>query len=89
LKEVLKSAYGENYMDKFETFEKTPFAAASIGQVHMAQLKGSNEKVAIKIQVILQKIFSFLNKCPMEIVINLKYFSILVWPSRFSRILTT
>jgi hypothetical protein len=88
LKEVLKSAYGENYMDKFETFEKTPFAAASIGQVHMAQLKGSNEKVAIKIQVILQ-IYFFLTSFPMEIIINLKYFSILVWPSRFSRILTT
>jgi hypothetical protein len=88
LKEVLKSAYGENYMDKFETFEKTPFAAASIGQVHMAQLKGSNEKVAIKIQVILQNYF-FLTSFPMEIIINLKYFSILVWPSRFSRILTT
>ncbi len=75
-------------MDKFETFEKTPFAAASIGQVHMAQLKGSNEKVAIKIQVILQ-IYFFLTSFPMEIIINLKYFSILVWPSRFSRILTT
>lgn len=38
-------------MDRFEMFEKTPFAAASIGQVHMAYLKGTNEKVAIKIQV--------------------------------------
>lgn len=37
-------------MDKFELFEKTPFAAASIGQVHLAVLKGTGEKVAIKIQ---------------------------------------
>ena len=41
-------------MDKFEVFEKTPFAAASIGQVHMAQLKGSNEKIAVKIQVLFE-----------------------------------
>ena len=47
--QVLKGDWGENYMDKFESFEKTPFAAASIGQVHMAILK-TGEKVAIKIQ---------------------------------------
>lgn len=39
-------------MDKFEVFEKEPFAAASIGQVHLAVLKGTKEKVAVKIQVI-------------------------------------
>lgn len=48
---MLKEAYGENYMDKFETFEKSPFAAASIGQVHLATIKNTNEKVAVKIQV--------------------------------------
>jgi aarF domain-containing kinase len=47
---VLKANWGDNYMDKFEFFETKPFAAASIGQVHLAQLKGSNEKLAIKIQ---------------------------------------
>jgi aarF domain-containing kinase len=47
--QVLKRDWGENYMDKFEIFEKTPFAAASIGQVHMAKLK-TGEKVAVKIQ---------------------------------------
>ena len=48
---MLKEAYGENYMDKYETFEKSPFAAASIGQVHLATIKNTNEKVAVKIQV--------------------------------------
>ena len=38
-------------MDKFESLEKSPFAAASIGQVHLAYLKDTNEKCAIKIQV--------------------------------------
>lgn len=37
-------------MDKFEFFDEKPFAAASIGQVHLAQLKGASEKVAVKIQ---------------------------------------
>lgn len=46
----MKANWGENYMDKFEYFDKTPFAAASIGQVHLAQLKGSSDKLAIKIQ---------------------------------------
>lgn len=47
---VLIADWGANYMDKFEFFDKQPFAAASIGQVHLAQIKGSNEKVAVKIQ---------------------------------------
>lgn len=50
--QVLKAAYGDDYMNRFENFEKNPFAAASIGQVHLAELKGTNEKVAVKIQVI-------------------------------------
>lgn len=50
--QVLKASYGDDYMNRFENFEKNPFAAASIGQVHLAELKGTNEKVAVKIQVI-------------------------------------
>lgn len=46
----MKSNWGDNYMDKFELFDERPFAAASIGQVHLGQLKGSQDKVAIKIQ---------------------------------------
>jgi aarF domain-containing kinase len=48
--QVLVSNWGQNYMQRFEFFDKTPFAAASIGQVHLAQLKGTDEKVAVKIQ---------------------------------------
>jgi aarF domain-containing kinase len=47
---VLIKEWGENYLDKFETFDKSPFAAASIGQVHLGELKNTKEKVAIKIQ---------------------------------------
>ena len=58
--QVLIESYGPNYMDRFEVFEKTPFAAASIGQVHLAQLKGSTERIAIKIQYpgVAKSIFS-------------------------------
>ncbi len=42
--------WGSNWRDKFEFFDERPFAAASIGQVHLAQLKGSNDRQAVKIQ---------------------------------------
>ncbi|XP_017331776.1 atypical kinase COQ8A, mitochondrial [Ictalurus punctatus] len=40
---------GSNWRDKLEFFEEKPFAAASIGQVHLAKLKDGRE-VAMKIQ---------------------------------------
>ncbi|XP_030625759.1 atypical kinase COQ8A, mitochondrial [Chanos chanos] len=40
---------GPNWRDKLEFFEERPFAAASIGQVHLAKLKDGRE-VAMKIQ---------------------------------------
>lgn len=39
-----------------ESFEEKPFAAASIGQVHLATLKDGRE-VAMKIQVSLVALF--------------------------------
>lgn len=45
---------GPNWRDKLESFEERPFAAASIGQVHLARLKDARE-VAMKIQVDLRR----------------------------------
>lgn len=47
---TLNSDLGPNWRDKLEFFEERPFAAASIGQVHLARLKNGKE-VAMKIQV--------------------------------------
>lgn len=47
---TLNNDLGPQWRDKLEYFEERPFAAASIGQVHLARLKGGRE-VAMKIQV--------------------------------------
>lgn len=42
---------GSEWKQKFITFDKKPFASASIGQVHKGKLlKENNEEVAVKIQ---------------------------------------
>lgn len=41
---------GTDWQEKVASFEETPFAAASIGQVHLGVLKDGTE-VAVKIQV--------------------------------------
>lgn len=46
---VLISDLGPDWRDQLEFFEDRPFAAASIGQVHLAKLKDGRE-VAMKIQ---------------------------------------
>ncbi|XP_007935174.1 atypical kinase COQ8A, mitochondrial [Orycteropus afer afer] len=46
---TLNHDLGPNWRDKLEYFEERPFAAASIGQVHLARMKGGRE-VAMKIQ---------------------------------------
>lgn len=45
---VLREAYGVDHREVFQDFEDTPFAAASIGQVHRARVDG--REVAVKIQ---------------------------------------
>ncbi|GAW83496.1 hypothetical protein, conserved [Plasmodium gonderi] len=45
---VLKKEMGSDYEKKFDSFNYTPFASASIGQVHKAII--NNKKVAVKIQ---------------------------------------
>lgn len=46
---VLKSEFGEDWRSKFTEFEMTPFAAASIGQVHQGRI-ADGSYVAVKIQ---------------------------------------
>ncbi|XP_071353575.1 atypical kinase COQ8A, mitochondrial isoform X2 [Trachinotus anak] len=46
---AISSDLGPRWRDKLEYFEEKPFAAASIGQVHLARLKDGRE-VAMKIQ---------------------------------------
>ncbi|XP_074118698.1 atypical kinase COQ8A, mitochondrial [Sminthopsis crassicaudata] len=46
---TLNNDLGPNWRDKLEYFEERPFAAASIGQVHLARMKNGRE-VAMKIQ---------------------------------------
>ncbi|KAM8914411.1 atypical kinase COQ8A, mitochondrial [Spinachia spinachia] len=46
---AINSDLGPNWRDKLDCFEEKPFAAASIGQVHLARLKDGRE-VAMKIQ---------------------------------------
>ncbi|XP_072222164.1 atypical kinase COQ8A, mitochondrial [Leuresthes tenuis] len=46
---VISNDLGPNWRDKLEYFEEKPFAAASIGQVHLGRLKDGRE-VAMKIQ---------------------------------------
>ncbi|EMD32845.1 hypothetical protein CERSUDRAFT_108633 [Gelatoporia subvermispora B] len=56
MEEVLRSSLGPSWSDHFESFDRLPFAAASIGQVHSATLAASSsptgkpERVAVKIQ---------------------------------------
>jgi len=56
MEEVLRSSLGPSWSDYLESFDRLPFAAASIGQVHSAVLTASSSptghpaKVAVKIQ---------------------------------------
>ncbi|XP_018423824.1 PREDICTED: atypical kinase ADCK3, mitochondrial isoform X2 [Nanorana parkeri] len=65
VKQVMKTLNADlepNWRDKLEFFEERPFAAASIGQVHLARLKDGRE-VAMKIQYpgVAQSIYSDVN----------------------------
>ncbi|KAI0668966.1 ABC1 family-domain-containing protein [Trametes maxima] len=56
MEQVMKNAFGSSWTDNFESFNRLPFAAASIGQVHSAVLKaavsptGLSARVAVKVQ---------------------------------------
>ncbi|KAL1732349.1 ABC1 family-domain-containing protein [Schizophyllum commune] len=47
---VMREALGDEWMSNFASFERVPFAAASIGQVHRAELKARTIPVAVKVQ---------------------------------------
>ena len=49
VKRRMRSELGDNWQQKFESFEKSPFAAASLGQVHRAEDKNKN-LIACKLQ---------------------------------------
>ncbi len=49
LRELVRNELGKDPEDVFASFETRAFAAASLGQVHLARLK-SGEEVAVKIQ---------------------------------------
>jgi len=50
LREFVRNELGADPEDVFDGFETKAFAAASLGQVHRALLKGTQQRVAIKIQ---------------------------------------
>jgi ubiquinone biosynthesis protein len=47
---IIKSETGSFPEEIFSSFDKTPLAAASLGQVHKAMLRDTEEAVAIKVQ---------------------------------------
>ena len=47
---VLSDNLGLNWRDLFSSFDEIPIAAASIGQVHGAVLKGTGQRLAVKVQ---------------------------------------
>ena len=50
LREFVRGELGADPEDVFDDFETQAFAAASLGQVHRARIRGSGQRVAVKIQ---------------------------------------
>jgi ubiquinone biosynthesis protein len=47
---IVEEDLGGDASDLFAEFEEEPFAAASIGQIHYARLRGSRREVAVKVR---------------------------------------
>ncbi|WVW86628.1 hypothetical protein I302_108681 [Kwoniella bestiolae CBS 10118] len=50
MERVMREEFGPDWQSLFTTFDRTPIASASIGQVHRATLASTGEDVAVKIQ---------------------------------------
>lgn len=50
IEEMVKHDTGKRLDDYFSEFERRPIGAASLAQVHVATMKGTGEKVAVKVQ---------------------------------------
>ena len=50
IKSIIEEELGKPLQEIFSTFEETPIGAASIGQVHLATLKSSGQRVVVKVQ---------------------------------------
>jgi predicted unusual protein kinase regulating ubiquinone biosynthesis (AarF/ABC1/UbiB family) len=50
IRKVIEEDLGERLRDVFSEFDAEPIAAASIGQVHRAQLRDDGREVAVKVQ---------------------------------------
>lgn len=52
LEKTMRTNLGNNWLEKFKSFDFVPIAAASIGQVHKAviELDGKSINVAVKVQ---------------------------------------
>jgi aarF domain-containing kinase len=48
--ELFRKDTGQSMDEIFDSFEPTPTGAASLAQVHIATLKGTGQKVAVKVQ---------------------------------------
>ncbi|GMH38237.1 hypothetical protein BSKO_06121 [Bryopsis sp. KO-2023] len=46
--QIVENSYGKKMSEVFEEFDRVPIAAASLGQVHLAKIKG--ETVVVKVQ---------------------------------------
>jgi predicted unusual protein kinase regulating ubiquinone biosynthesis (AarF/ABC1/UbiB family) len=49
-KDIIEAELQQPIGEIFETFDEQAIAAASLGQVHLATLKGTGERVAVKVQ---------------------------------------
>lgn len=50
VRQLIKNELGRELEDVFEDFDPVPVKSGSIAQIHFAKLKGTGEKVAVKIQ---------------------------------------